>query len=121
MASLRACGSLVGRLPAQSREPFAAQQNHAAVDFDFKQIVERLIAANVDGGAGQEAMFLPMAQPVGAVVLNFPDNGRLAGAELVQFAKLAPLQFSFGGWNRMPVRVFEGFAQVGGDGLFEAR
>src|SRR5262249_18948733 len=47
------------RLAAQPRQAFTAQGNDLAADLQFEEVVERLIAADVDDGAGDQPQGLP--------------------------------------------------------------
>src|SRR5579875_254196 len=77
--------------------------------------------AEVDNSTWRQTERVPAAQTFGAVILDFADNGALAGAECVQRAQIAAGDGSLTGWNRMPVRVFQRLAQMSSDGLFQTR
>src|SRR4051794_38941260 len=44
------------RPPAQPRQPFAADGKDPAADTDLEQVVQRLVAEDVDGGPRREAL-----------------------------------------------------------------
>src|SRR5476649_1160255 len=99
----------------QAGQALAADRNQLIANLDREQIVKFLIAAELDGRAGNKALELPATQPLGVVVLHLPDNDALTGAKGTQRLELPADKGAVAAGDGMAVRIFEWLAKVSGD------
>ena len=109
------------QLAAQAGKAFAADVNDLGTDAQVEDVVERLMTDEADRGAGNQPEALPVAQAVGIVVLHLADNDTLADTKLMQGLQITLGKMAVRRRDRVPMGVFERFAEVGSQRLLQTR
>src|SRR5262249_28031913 len=78
----------------------------------FEEVVERLVGEDLNRRAGRQPQLVPMAQPIGIVILRFADYYLLPASKFREPAQIAMPEFARRRWNGVAMRGFARLAEI---------